>query len=175
MAIIKTIDQLKQEYGRLTKTTRQDLHWWIREFIQPAKKINHRQTSYQLKHLFEEITKSYVAHDQFKAGMLRAGYKPVEWAEENWSFKIRLVNSSLHGKQFHAWYNYSLDMSNVASELAREIRTDVLLYKTAAEKNAILDYFSERGVTEETVDTFYQRWDRQDKEKGRKLHEHAAG
>ncbi|MBP2652194.1 MAG: hypothetical protein H6Q74_3019 [Firmicutes bacterium] len=107
--------------------------------------------------------------------MLRAGYKPIEWAEENWSFKIRLVNSSLHGKQFYAWYNYSLDMSNVASELAREIRTDILLAKTAVEKSAILDYFSERGVTEETVDTFYQRWDRHDKEKGRKLHEHVAG
>jgi hypothetical protein len=72
---------------------------WIHQNIQPRKTANLYHTSYGLKHIFQHDTGTYVYNGQFKAAMLRCGYKPVDDHEQNWNYCISQRSSAFDWKK----------------------------------------------------------------------------
>lgn len=75
------IDSLKPE-------ERETLLAWVKTYIHEATYVNHRRTSYGLKHLFQHDTGIYVTNNQFKDAMIECGFFPVDPDELNWKYKI---------------------------------------------------------------------------------------
>ena len=63
---------------------------WINRNILPRKTQNYKYTSYGLKGFAERSIHHYITNNQFKDAMLKCGFKPVNPADLNWSFKISL-------------------------------------------------------------------------------------
>ncbi len=61
---------------------------WIKMNVHKASYINHKRTSYGLKHLFEADTGIYVTNNQFKDGMIECGFYPSDPDELNWHYRI---------------------------------------------------------------------------------------
>ena len=86
------LEPIQNEYDQLSKEMKGLLSWWINEYIQPIKTVNHQQSSYSLKHLAENVLDHYVSNGQLKMAMLYAGYKPIDPKELNWHFRICKVD-----------------------------------------------------------------------------------
>jgi hypothetical protein len=80
-------------YSGMTDAQKAALQFWIAAMFRPAKTVDRDNSSYALKHHLEE-SGFYVPNGKFKGAMLAAGYKPVKWAEKNWSFRCRSVRKS---------------------------------------------------------------------------------
>lgn len=157
--LVKTIDELQQDYENLPDDMKQDLSWWIRTFIQPAKRFNHLISSYGLKHLFEAVVREYVTNDQFKGAMLKAGYSPYDPAKLNWYFKIYKVSLHSDVVSFYDWCIAKYKgLDNAAGDLARDMSSDGCFPSTVAEKSVILNYLFRRGACEAAIDTFQRVW-----------------
>lgn len=61
---------------------------WIREYIEPAAKVNRMHTSKGLWKMMLADTGANVSHTQFKDLMLSCGYEPVFPLTEDWEFMI---------------------------------------------------------------------------------------
>lgn len=73
----------------LTEDGRSALLDWIAQRLKPRKLINHRRTSYGLKHVYQSDTGNYVSNGQFKGAMITAGYTPHDATELNPCYAIR--------------------------------------------------------------------------------------
>lgn len=72
----------------LTEKERETLLDWIRVHIHKSSYINHKRTSYSLKHLFQEETGIYVTNNQFKDAMIELDFYPADPDELNWHYAI---------------------------------------------------------------------------------------
>lgn len=162
---METMEQIKAEYEHLSKDMKELLSWWLNEFVRPEKHFNHIQSSYRLKHLFEQVVHEYLSNGQLKMAMLKAGYKPLDPTELNWHFKIRKVDIRPKVKSFYDWciLNYE-DLDNPAGDLTRDIRSDRDYPKTVSNKRVIINYLQRRGACKEALDTFNQVWRRYEDE-----------
>jgi uncharacterized protein YozE (UPF0346 family) len=156
---METMEQIKAEYDHLSKDMKEVLSWWLNEFVRPEKHFNHQQSSYLLKHLFEEVVHAYLSNGQLKMAMLKTGYKPLDMTELNWHFKIRKVDIRPKVKSFYDWcISKFADMDNAGGDLARDMRGDRDCPKTVAEKSVIFNYLIRRRACKEALDTFNRVW-----------------
>ncbi|SPF47575.1 conserved hypothetical protein [Candidatus Desulfosporosinus infrequens] len=156
---METMEQIKAEYGNLSKDMKELLSWWLKEFVRPEKHYNHQQSSYRLKHLFEQVVHEYLSNGQLKMAMLKAGYKPLDQSELNWHFKIRKVDIRPKVKSFYDWCisNYE-NQDNPAGDLTRDMQGDRDYPETVAEKSVIINYLRRRRACKEALDTFNRVW-----------------
>jgi hypothetical protein len=75
-------------YDTLSQPEKEALQYWIEHAIQPATKVDERQSSYGLKYEYKRETKCHVSNAQFKGAMLVAGYLPTKESEQSWHFLI---------------------------------------------------------------------------------------
>lgn len=61
---------------------------WINWCITPRETVNHKMSSYGLKHCLERMTGIYLTNNQFKHAMLMCGYRPESYNALNWYFSI---------------------------------------------------------------------------------------
>lgn len=66
---------------------------WVRMRIVDRKSTNPNQTSYGLKHIFEEDFGVYMTNNQFKDAMLACGYFPENFNDLNWRYSIKTIES----------------------------------------------------------------------------------
>ena len=156
---MEAMEQIKAEYDNLSKDMKERLNWWLNEFVRPEKHYNHQQSSYRLKHLFEQVVHEYLSNGQLKMAMLKAGYKPLDPTELNWHFKIRKVDIRPKVKSFYEWCisNYD-DLDNAAGDLITDMRGDRDYPKTVSNKRVIINYLQRRRACKEALDTFNQVW-----------------
>lgn len=89
----KIIDNLKEEYDKLSKEVSDPLDNWVKE-LKPSIEYNYNHTSYGIKSYFEKISSTLfgkpfcVSNDQFKYAMYKAGFEPDDYNDKNWCFKI---------------------------------------------------------------------------------------
>lgn len=80
-----------EEFEKLSPDEKKKIIEWISENIKPRKTINKWNSSYGLKHIFEDDKASggfYMTNGQFKGAMLKCGFKPVDERELNWMYCI---------------------------------------------------------------------------------------
>lgn len=82
---------------------------WIYNNFVPSKSIC-SQTSYNLKHRFEDDTGIYLTNNQFKDAMLIfGGYEPVNENRLNWEYRVRFkrgVNAETFGEWLEQYRHY---------------------------------------------------------------------
>ena len=76
-----------EEFKKLSQREQAILTAWIRTRLTPRKTINHKHSSYGLKHFFEEDN-FYVTNGAFKGAMLQCGFLPEFAQDTNWNFAI---------------------------------------------------------------------------------------
>lgn len=76
------------EFDALPPHEQVALLFWIRHAMKPAVTFG-RDTSYGLKHLFEDATGLYVSNGSFKGAMLAVEYTPKDRLQRNWTFNSR--------------------------------------------------------------------------------------
>jgi hypothetical protein len=79
-----------EDFDRLSEEEQEDLMEWIDDRMEPTKQYRH-ETSYGLKHVYEEERGKYITNGQFKGAMLKCSYEPKDRDELNWTFKAKLV------------------------------------------------------------------------------------
>jgi len=83
---------LSMAFERLSHHERVTLLEWIAGNIQTRKTVNLYQSSYGLKHRFEESPRGfYISNGAFKGAMLAAGHVPANPGELNWLWRIKKV------------------------------------------------------------------------------------
>ena len=159
--VIETLEQIHEEYERLSEDMKERLARWIKEYLRSDKRFNHRISSYRLKHMFEAVERRYVTNGQFKMAMLKAGYSPYDLDELNWHFKIRKIDHRPKVLSFYEWCIAEyVSQDNDAGDLARVMQSDLDFPKTFAKKRAILTYLRRRKAYEGMKDTFCIVWTR---------------
>ncbi len=76
------------EFDALSPHEQAALLFWIRHAMKPAVTFG-RDSSYGLKHLFEDATGLYFSNGSFKGAMLAAGHNPKDRLQRNWTFDSR--------------------------------------------------------------------------------------
>lgn len=89
----KIIENLKEEYDKLSNEVSEPLDNWIKE-LKTSTEYNYDHTSYGIKHYFEKISNTLfgkpfcVSNDQFKYAMYKNGFEPDDYNDKNWCFKL---------------------------------------------------------------------------------------
>ncbi|WP_390410712.1 hypothetical protein [Lacticaseibacillus jixiensis] len=65
------------------------LNWCCK--LKQRKVFNLQQSSYNLKHHFEQVSGVYVSNGAFKAAMLLVGFKAKDVGDLNWHFNVTHV------------------------------------------------------------------------------------
>jgi hypothetical protein len=81
---------MPSEFERVEENIKSSLLQWIKTYIIPAKTFDPDNTSYGLKHKFEDDTGHYVSNGAFKGAMLHLGFRPEDVKDINWNFNSRL-------------------------------------------------------------------------------------
>lgn len=69
---------------------------WIKENLIPIKSFNMDDSSYRLKHIFEQSPGGfYVTNDTFKQAMKLCGFNVKDESEINWNFNISKKSPAL--------------------------------------------------------------------------------
>jgi hypothetical protein len=79
------------EFKRLADTQQQTVIEWIYSNLDKIKGINKNQSSYGLKHLFEDDKGQggfYTTNGQFKGALLECGFYTDDISNINWYFNI---------------------------------------------------------------------------------------
>lgn len=92
------------EYINLPEERKANLRNWIKENLKPIKNINSNYSSYGLKYLYEKDTGEYVSNDEFKGGMLEAGFIPDNVKNLNWYFNISNLSITVVNKRVNDKY-----------------------------------------------------------------------
>ncbi len=80
-----------EDHDALDREEQAALRAWIDANMWPAKTPDPYQTSYGLKHRFEDSESGfYLTNGALKGAMLAAGYEPADPSELNWRFRARL-------------------------------------------------------------------------------------
>ena len=91
-------DSISEDFKLLDSFTEEEQRRvlsWIKENIAPAKKEFPR-TSYGLKHFFQSAEGGfYMTNNQFKDAMNKAGYKPIDETELNWTYRITVKKEAM--------------------------------------------------------------------------------
>ncbi len=69
---------------------------WVETRLIPRKTAYTSIGSYNLKHLLQHDTGVYTSHNQFKDGMMQAGYEPRNMNEYYWHFGISSKSPVFH-------------------------------------------------------------------------------
>ena len=80
-----------EEFEKLSEENKNILIKWIKTHIQPRKSVNNRNSSYGLKHIFEDDKGHggfYVTNGMFKGAMRECGYVPEDERAVNWYYRI---------------------------------------------------------------------------------------
>ncbi|AUJ26584.1 hypothetical protein [Virgibacillus dokdonensis] len=77
-----------EAFDDLTSKEQKHLTDWIKNNIAPIKSFNTRQTSYGLKHRFEDDGGFYIGNGAFKGAMLACGFKVKDKSAKNWVFNV---------------------------------------------------------------------------------------
>jgi hypothetical protein len=87
-------DDDMKEYQKLNPSHKATLLKWIDHRITAQKSCNSKQTSYLLKHFFEQETGIFVLNGAFKVAMIESGYTPNNPYAVNATYKIRRVKEA---------------------------------------------------------------------------------
>ena len=86
-------------FSALMETERESLVAWIKKWLRPASKVNHRHTSYGLKHIFQHFEGGfYTTNGQFKGAMEAAGFLPDDPDDLNHHYRITERSTGAAGK-----------------------------------------------------------------------------
>ena len=77
----KHFDELDKEYQEKSMA-------FIAKYCIPIRTINHRHTSYGMKHCLQAELGIYMSNNQFKELMLLSGFVPHRIDERNWTFNV---------------------------------------------------------------------------------------
>jgi predicted HTH transcriptional regulator len=89
------------DFMNLDDETRQRVITWCKKYFIQSDSYNHDNTSYGLKHVFEEDTGIYLTNGQFKGAMLLSGFKNEKNEQLNWYFNISKKSPALYmGKKW---------------------------------------------------------------------------
>lgn len=94
----KTIEKfdLPESFYELPLDQQKALLNWIKLNFIPIKTFSAHNTSYGLKHLFEESTNGfYITNGQFKGAMVKNGYNVKDKNALNWHFNISKKSPAL--------------------------------------------------------------------------------
>lgn len=61
---------------------------WVKQWMRHSKKNFLKMSSYEIKHIVEEMLGFYITEVQFKQIMAIRGFFPINPSQENWYFKI---------------------------------------------------------------------------------------
>lgn len=61
---------------------------WVLASLEPAETFNHRHSSYGLKHMAQHDLGIYCTNSEFKAVMLKLGYRAYDETQRNWLFNV---------------------------------------------------------------------------------------
>ena len=76
------------EFDRLSDQKKQAVLTWIKACFEPSHRAC-EESSYGIKHWFEEETGLYVTNGAFKGAMIAAGLDPVDTSLVNWQFRCK--------------------------------------------------------------------------------------
>lgn len=78
----------EKNWKDLGKEKQEIVKKWVRENLIPRKTINHRHSSYGLKHTCENMVGFYVHNDVIKKALILEGFK-ANTKQLNWFFNIK--------------------------------------------------------------------------------------
>jgi hypothetical protein len=77
-----------EEFDDLPREKQDAIISWVEGNIPQRKTINHKISSYGLKHICEQAVGFYVSNGEMKGAMLKAGFVAGNRRRINWSFNI---------------------------------------------------------------------------------------
>lgn len=102
MTIRNNVDE-PSEYENLSIVEKEILLKWIITKLNRGDKYYKKESSYSLKHYFEDSLEGfYISNGQFKGAMLAAEYTVANPNDKNWYFKISAIHVDYlrKGKKF---------------------------------------------------------------------------